>query len=541
MNAGPSMASAVDHDLDFRLVHDPDRAVFHTADGPVTGQQLLKAAHATAAALPDTPIVLLCSSVHGFTVLFLAAILRGHPVLLSSDRTPARFLTLARAHDATCVGFEDDQGTDQAVDGALILPRTDGAGAECADDPEIPADRLVAVVFTSGSTGAPVAHEKRWGALVARSIAARVLLDPETAPATAIGTVPPYHMYGFETLVLQALHTRGATAVGPAFYPADWQARLASAPAPRLLVTTPLQLRSLIRAGLVLPAIARVVSAAAPLDEALAREAEAALNAPVMEIYGATEIGSVALRRTIEGARWQLYDGVMLDATGETATIAAPGAPAYPLSDVVEADSAGGFRLIGRLSDMVKLGGKRASLAALNRALLAIPGVEDGAFLPPLEDGPGARMQVFASVKGVAAQEVLQGLRAVIEPAFLPRAVRIVDALPRNAVGKLTMQALRELAEASSERFIGDFVVAGDHAALPGHFPGLPVVPGVMLLDAAMTLAGVKPPARIDLVKFVRPVGPDMQVRFFLKDDGDKLRLTGRQDDAIVLRAVISR
>lgn len=41
-------------------------------------------------------------------------------------------------------------------------------------------------------------------------------------------------------------------------------------------------------------------------------QAEATFNAPVLEIYGCTEAGSVASRRTLEGDRWRLYDGFEL-------------------------------------------------------------------------------------------------------------------------------------------------------------------------------------------------------------------------------------
>ena len=47
-----------------------------------------------------------------------------------------------------------------------------------------------------------------------------------------------------------------------------------------------------------------------------------------------------------------------------------------------------------------------------------------------------------------------------------------------------------------------------DHPALAGHFPGNPIVPGVLLLDAALHAMGVQSPVRIDSAKFLSVVRP---------------------------------
>lgn len=530
---------------DLSLVWAPERTVFHTPSGRVSGYDLLRAAHRVAPLLPEAPVVSLCQDIWSFTVLFLAVVLRGQYLLLSSDRTTNRLNDLAQDYGAVCVALDNDLPAEALPPNTLVLPPCGvgaaEAGAPLTVNPVIDGARLVAVVFTSGSSGQPVAHKKHWGALVERSHVARELLDPVEEAATAVGTIPPYHMYGFETLVLQAIHTRGMTTTGPGAYPADWQAMLERSPAPRVLVTTPLQLRSLLRADLALPPLARVISAAAPMDVNVAREAEARFGASVMEIYGATEIGSVAMRRTTQTSLWQLYQGVVLEVSGDDACISAPGALPFPLSDFVEPMPQRQFRLVGRKSDVVKLAAKRTSLAALNAVLLAIPGVVDGAFLAPDPEKAHTlvRMQVFAVAPGLQAEQILTGLREQIDPAFLPRRVVLVEAMPRNSVGKLTVQALRHLAEQEADGHeIGSLCIAPDHPCLPGHFPGQPVVPGVVVLEEGLALAEVVP-QHILQVKFLYPVLPGEQVMFFVKNEGARLRLTGRVAANTVLRATL--
>lgn len=69
------------------------------------------------------------------------------------------------------------------------------------------------------------------------------------------------------------------------------------------------------------------------------------------------------------------------------------------------------------------------------------------------------------------------------------------------------------------ETFESTWVVPNDHPAFAGHFPGQPIVPGVVLLDHAIALAGqwLQRPAggwRVDNAKFLKPVGPGASLAF---------------------------
>ena len=90
----------------------------------------------------------------------------------------------------------------------------------------------------------------------------------------------------------------------------------------------------------------------------------------------------------------------------------------------------------------MKIAGKRTSLEALNAALARIEGVQDGAFY--LRDG-AARLGALVVAPGRSARALRAALRQHIDPAFLPRPLHLVAALPRNENGKLTRQALLEL------------------------------------------------------------------------------------------------
>jgi acyl-coenzyme A synthetase/AMP-(fatty) acid ligase len=251
-------------------------------------------------------------------------------------------------------------------------------------------------------------------------------------------------MYGFETTVLLPLHAPTSSWCGPTFYPTDVQAALAAVPEPRILVTTPLQMGGLLRAATPLPALRAVISATAPLDADLAAAVEAQWQTQVLEIFGATEVGSIASRRTIDGDRWALYPEVRLTPQDDLVVVTAPFAPPVPLADEVELLEQDQFRLLGRRTDIVKLGGHRASLSGLNRVLTGLDGVTDGAFVVPddLNQQPTARLLAVVVAPDRSADSILRELRERLDPLFLPRRVVLVPSLPRNALGKLPREAL---------------------------------------------------------------------------------------------------
>lgn len=431
-------------DPDWRLVErPPEAALFHCPDGPVPASAFLGDAHALAAALPAGQHVLnLCRNRYAFAVTFAAAVLRGQVCLLSGDGSPDGVAALRQRFCDVAAAY-DDPALAPAGPGVLVCPSGRHAGSP--PNPFIPRDRLVAVAFTSGSTGVPVPHPKTWGALAERSRAAgeRFGFRPD-APTAVVGTVPPHHMYGFETTILLPLHAPTSSWCGPAFFPGDVRAALAAVPAPRILVTTPLQLRSLQHVAL--PEMAACISATAPLDRALAMAAEAHWDAPVHEIYGATEAGSIASRQTALAEAWTPYPGIRVVPHGTAAVVVAPGTAPVEISDAIEPMEAG-FRLLGRQGDMVKLAGRRASLSGLNRILMDLDGVADGTFVVPddMDRRSTARLMAVVVAPSRTAGGILTELRGRIDPVFMPRPLVRVDALPRNELGKLPRQALLAL------------------------------------------------------------------------------------------------
>jgi acyl-coenzyme A synthetase/AMP-(fatty) acid ligase len=390
-------------------------------------------------------------------VLGLAASLLTRKVcLLPPTRTPEVIRQLlAFAPDVFCLTDEAD--CDIALPQVRVRESAAGLGRQPQDPwrmPEIDAAQLAAVVFTSGSTGVPVPYPKSWGKLVrcVRDGAARLGLGDGRSHAV-LATVPAQHMYGFESSVLLALQSAGALCAQRPFYPADIVTALAALPRPRMLVSTPIHLRALLASQTELPPADLILSATAPLSQELARESEQRFQAPLLEIYGSTESGQLATRRTAREREWRLWPGVCL--TLEDGRAWARGGhleQPTPMCDELEPLDGERFLLHGRLADLVNIAGKRSSLAYLTHQLNSIPGVEDGVFFLPEEPHPSAagvaRVAAAVVAPGLDAARLTEALRQRIDPVFLPRPLLLVACLPRNSTGKLPREALSSLAAA---------------------------------------------------------------------------------------------
>jgi acyl-coenzyme A synthetase/AMP-(fatty) acid ligase len=429
----------------------PTAAVAYRHGAPVTAQRFLTdAAHLAEAFPAGTHVLNVCADRYRFTVGLAACLMTGRVSLLPSTHTPEVITRLREfAPDSFCL--TDDPRCDIALPKLHYPdpPAATRAGPWAV--PEIPVTQTAAIVFTSGSTGTPLPYKKTWGRLArcVRDGAPRLgLLDGRSH--AIVGTVPPQHMYGFESTVLLCLQSANAFGAERPFYPADVASALAAVPRPRVLVTTPVHLRTLIASGVDMPPVDLVVSATAPLAADLAREVEARFSTTLLEIYGSTETGQIAARRTAAAALWKLWPEVKLSISKDQVFAHGGHVEQFtPMCDVLELIGEDEFLLHGRTADLVNVAGKRSSFGYLNAQLNAIPGVVDGAFFLR-EEATGstgvARLGAVVAAPTLTVGALTEQLRHRIDPVFLPRPLIIVDRLPRNATGKLPQHEIASIA-----------------------------------------------------------------------------------------------
>jgi len=405
--------------------------------------------------LPDADyLVNLCGNRYLFMVSFCAAVLRGQVNLLPPNYNPATQIALAERHRDCYVLHDGIAVAEQLPEFNLEHAALGGDGMQVV--PEIAGDQLAAISFTSGSTGQSKPNPKPWrtkfrgGQLNRRYM----LPDAGVAHASMLATVPGQHMWGLETSVILALMADLCVSDQRPLYPADICKLLAALPEPRLMVSTPVHLRAMVKSGLSFPRVERVLCATAPLDASLAAQVESAFGGTLYEVYGCSELGSMSGRRTVDGVPWSLFDAMHLVPANDRTIASADHVPGtIELQDLIEIHADRSFSLIGRQTDLIDIAGKRGSLKELNQVLTTMEGVVDGVVFLPAQDRTVPRLAALVVLdQGVSTKQVADHFRAHLDPAFVPRRILAVDVLPRAASGKLPDAQVKALYESLTDR-----------------------------------------------------------------------------------------
>ena len=429
--------------------YEPEKVLVIRNGKHITQRQFLHDLNKVTAQLPDAGFALnLCEDRYYFLLAFCAVLIKGAVNLLPSNRQPTTLLELAQDYpDCYCL-FDSEQPCELPNYNLSIFMQHDPIRHDVLRDelslPSIPAQQIAAIAFTSGSTGKPKPNAKAWGTLAATARMLGQKLMPE--PVAIVATVPSQHMYGLETTLLMALQAGAIMHSAKPFFPADIKDILTQLTVPAVLVSAPVHLRAVVQSELTMPQLAGIISATAPLDVEIAQKSEALFNTHLREIFGCTEAGSMATRRSTVTDAWQLLEGFILTETTEGIVANAPHlSEAAPLQDQLEFNAAGEFLLRGRNADMINVAGKRASLANLTLQLLRIEGVKDGVIFLPKEQLHAEPRPVALVVSDLPEKQIVSALAQYVDAAFLPRPLRKVDALPRSETGKLTAAALQTL------------------------------------------------------------------------------------------------
>jgi len=399
--------------------------------------------------LPDYHYAInLCKNNYLFALSTLAVILKGQSNILPPNTAPETIDELMLSYSGSYIIEDSDMGCGYF---SYKVERASAYYIDMAvlnDAKEIDDLHIAAIVFTSGSTGKAKPNPKSWGQLSLSSKLTAAQFGFLKPPLKAfVATVPPQHMYGLETSILLPIFGFGIVTSEPTFYPDDLRESVEKIDFDVVLISTPVHLTACHKAKLNWNGVTQIISATAPLGMEMAHKLEASFSCSVDEIFGSTETGAIASRRTSKETIWRLFEQLEIQQNDQIGMV--KGTPFdgwVSLSDKISIVDKHHFELLGRHSDMVKIAGKRASLADLTLKLNAIKGVEDGVMLfPDVSSGKVERLRAFVVAPNLTVSDINKQMLAKTDQVFLPRPLTKVDAIPRNATGKLTQDGLKAL------------------------------------------------------------------------------------------------
>jgi acyl-coenzyme A synthetase/AMP-(fatty) acid ligase/3-hydroxymyristoyl/3-hydroxydecanoyl-(acyl carrier protein) dehydratase len=531
-----------------------DHVVALGGDGPRTFAALCADAQRLAALLPPAAqlgarrsgILIACADRYAFGVALLAAWARGHAAALPPSHRPAALAELVAEGQIAATVHDGEAalgGIVPALRGGTMsvgIDLRDVLAAATAAPPHtkvavpapIAAAAHVVTLYTSGSTGAAERIDKS---------AAQLLGEVEVLAGCfgsgierVLCTVPPRHIYGLLFGLLLPLRA-GAAFLRETPLHTDACLQLARRHEADSFVGVPAHLQGLSSVSRAeLAGLRRVFSSGSPLLPAAFEDLSERLGLSVCEVLGSTETGGIGHRRAafdpftpFPDVRVQSGpDGRLLLHSPRLA----PELPQpHPCEDRVEVLPSGAFTHLGRAGDVVKVGGTRVSLAEIEQRVRALPGVTDAAAIARELSGPrGHEILLAVAGGGYHVESMRSALSAWLPQVALPRRYRFVDALPREATGKLRREMLLALFEGTAgaeiewgarrregDRLLVELRVPAGLAYFRGHFEGWPVLPGVAQLgviavrEALAAWPELRALRRVRQLKFKRPIGPD--------------------------------
>lgn len=453
---------------------DPDRAWLETPGGDVISYQMLHSAVTTMAAKltsaginPGDRVAACLEKSPEAMILYFACLWIGAIYMpLNTGYTQSEIAYfIDDAEPAMFVGGGEVGQTHSLADIAAL------PAAPILDRPVFAPDSIAAMLYTSGTTGRPKGAMLTRANLASNAVA---LMNAWaiTADDVLIHALPIFHVHGL-FIAINSMTAAGAKMLFRAKFDPDDV--IALMPRATMLMGVPtFYTRLLSTPALTHEACTTMrlfISGSAPLLAETHRQFEARTGHAILERYGMTETG-INTSNPYEGARIAGTVGPPLpgvevrisDVEGDIGAIEVRGPNVFAgywrnpektasefreggwfiTGDLGKIDAQGYVHIIGRGKDLIITGGYNVYPKEVEDAIDALPGVNESAVIGVPHDDFGEAVVAVVVGKDLEPAAMLAQLRTTLAAYKLPKAIHIVDELPRNTMGKVQKTVLRE-------------------------------------------------------------------------------------------------
>ena len=535
----------------FVETQENNRIVFYNAEKPVYFEKykndVAKYANLFSKIQNDTVVMYIPDDLYFFYVCFMAALQAGKDIILPALFTVQNSKSLLEMTNVLITDKFDSFGDFNIIN------------LECPDNHDWEfndvSDRFL-YFFTSGSTGTPKRIKKQF-----KMLAAEVAFHSQNQKhlieqnPVSISSVAPYHMYGLLWRFFFPLANNIIADLDIVFTPEELQHKQ-SIYDKVLFATTPSFLDGITRYQnqyTFKNNCIGIYSSGSLLDTKTSANAYKMFTVSPFEIFGSTETGGVASRQQINGPEWTIFPPVNVTLTENNELLIESDfscANPYLMSDIVEKTGENTFLLKGRGDRMVKIAEERVSLPEMEEKLCDYKYIEKSyvstltakdrtVICAAITLNDSGKEYIIKNGRHQFIIELKQHLLNYFPNVVLPRKIRIINTIPVNIQGKYIKSDIASMFESNiaepimqnitktDSKFCADLTFLKDSSYFSGHFPGHPILPGVIQIHFVMLF--IKQYFNMSAndyhvlkLKFSNLILPDTLVHFELNRTGEK-------------------
>ncbi len=430
--------------------------------------------------MPEYALVFHAAGVAGGTVTTINPVYGADEVRFQLNDAGAEFVITVPDFVETATAALVDSPADEVI--AIGTEAFDALfGDPIEQVPVDPAEQVIVLPYSSGTTGLPKGVMLTHRNLVANLAQAKPMLDYGD-DEVALAFLPFFHIYGMQVL-MNGLLAEGVKVITLPRFDMEQVLSLVQDESVTQFFAVPPIVLGLAKHPSVesydMSSLRKIFSGAAPLGGELAQEAEDRLGAKVVQGYGMTELSPIShstvglqskpgsngfaapntscrivdpegndLGPGEEGELWikgpQVMKGYLNNPEATAATIDADGW--LHTGDVARIDPDDHMYIVDRVKELIKFKGFQVPPAELEALIITHPSVADVAVIGVPEIEAGELPKAFVVVKPgeeVTEDEIKAFVKAEVASYKQIRLVEFVDSIPKSASGKILRRMLR--------------------------------------------------------------------------------------------------